>query len=78
MKINHLSVPTWNKSNVNDAEVLFDEISPFEPIIDSPSGVSIEVIKESCEIQTGCGEELSHALEKVLPKHVFAVSSPGL
>lgn len=73
MKINHLSVPTWNKSNVNDAEVLFDKISPFEPIIDSPSGVSIEALKESCEIQTGCGEELSQALEKVLPKLVFTV-----
>lgn len=74
MKINRLSVPTWNKSNVNDAEVSFDTISPFAPIIDSPSGVSIETIEESCEIQTGCGEELSHALEEVLLKRVFAVS----
>lgn len=73
MKINHLSVPTWNKCNVNEVEVPLSSVLPFEPTADLPSGVLTEASNEPCKISTGCGEEFSHALQN-LPKQVFTVS----
>lgn len=63
IKINHLPAPTWRHLKMNFAEIQAVEFQcPIVPSMDVPDGFKAVVAKNVIDVATGCGEELSQAL----------------